>query len=189
MSGLHVAECHRGIAVSIAGGRERVASAAQNDYIVTLRDDESDPEGQANGLVKAHGGSLKHVYRSALKGFAVGNLPDAAVEALQRNPRVASIERDGIVTVNGTETPAPSWGIDRIDAAIGLDNSYTYPNNGTGVTAYIIDTGINSGSSEFTGRVLTGAAISMAAHRTTATVTGRTSPARWAARSTAWRRM
>ena len=32
--------------------------AVQNDYIVTFRDDESDPEGQANGLVKAHGGSL-----------------------------------------------------------------------------------------------------------------------------------
>ncbi len=51
------------------------------------------------------------------RGFAVANLPDAAVAALQRNPRVARIERDGIMTVNGTQTPAPSWGLDRIDAA------------------------------------------------------------------------
>ena len=129
---------------------------APNDYIITFRDDESDPEGQANGLVKAHGGSLRHVYRNVLKGFAVSNLPDAAVEALQRNPRVARIERDGIVTVDGTQTPAPSWGLDRIDARGGIDGSYTYPNDGTGVTAYIIDTGINSGSSDFTGRIGTG---------------------------------
>src|SRR5262249_50542960 len=66
-------------------------NAAQNDYIVTFRDDEADPEGQANGLVKTHGGSLRHVYRYALKGFAVANLSDAAVAALQRNPHVARI--------------------------------------------------------------------------------------------------
>jgi len=132
-------------------------NAAQNDYIVTFRDDEADPEGQANGLVKTHGGSLRHVYRYALKGFAVANLSDGAVAALQRNPRVARIERDGIVTVDGTQTPAPSWGLDRIDSRTGTDASYNYPNDGTGVTAYIIDTGINSSSADFTGRLGTGA--------------------------------
>jgi len=132
-------------------------NAAQNDYIVTFRDDEADPEGQANGLVKTHGGSLRHVYRYALKGFAVANLSDGAVAALQRNPHVARIERDGIVTVDGTQTPAPSWGLDRIDSRTGTDGSYNYPNDGTGVTAYIIDTGINSSSADFTGRLGTGA--------------------------------
>jgi len=131
-------------------------NAVQNDYIVTFRADESDPAGQANALVKAHGGSLRHVYRFALKGFAVANLPDGAVAALQRNPRVARVERDGIVTVNGTETPAPSWGLDRIDSRTGTDGSYNYPNAGAGVTAYIIDTGINSSSTDFTGRLGTG---------------------------------
>lgn len=131
-------------------------NAAPNDYIITFRDDESDPEGQANGLVKAHGGSLKHVYRYALKGFAVANLPDAAVEALQRNPRIARIERDGIVTADGTQDPAPSWGLDRIDQASGADGVYNYPNDGSGVTVYIIDTGIYSSHSDFTGRIGTG---------------------------------
>jgi len=141
----------------VPDGVNAARNAVQNDYIVTFRNDEADPEGQANGLVKAHGGSLKHVYRYALKGFAVTNLPDVAVAALQRNPHVARIERDGIVTVNGTQTPAPSWGLDRIDSRTGTDGSYNYPNDGTGVTAYIIDTGINSGSSDFTGRLGTGA--------------------------------
>jgi len=132
-------------------------AAVQNDYIVTFRDDESDPEGQANGLVKAHGGSLRHVYRHALKGFAVANLSDAAVAALQRNPHVARVERDGIVTIDGTETPTPSWGLDRIDQHnLPLDNSYTYPSDGSGVTAYIIDTGIRFDHTEFGGRATTG---------------------------------
>ena len=132
---------------------------APNDYIVVFRSDESDPDGQANALVKAHGGSLTHVYRTALKGFAVSGLPDAGVEALQRNPRIARIERDGIMTADGSgvEAPAPSWGLDRIDAAaLPLNNSYAYPNDGTGVTAYIIDTGIYASHSDFTGRILTG---------------------------------
>src|SRR5690349_9720491 len=132
-------------------------SGIQNDYIVVLRADESDPDGSANALVKAHGGSLKHVYRTALKGFAVAGLPDAAVEALQRNPKVARVERDGIVSIDvgggGTQSPTLSWGLDRIDATKGLDNSYTYPNDGSGVTAYIIDTGIYSGSSDFGTRI------------------------------------
>ena len=132
-------------------------AAVQNDYIVTLRDDEADPEGQANGLVKAHGGSLKHVYRYALKGFAVANLPDAAVAALQRNPHVARVERDGIMTIDDTEAPTPSWGLDRIDQHnLPLNNSYTYPNDGSGVTAYIIDTGIRFDHTDFGGRATTG---------------------------------
>ena len=57
-------------------GVNAARNAVQNDYIVTFRDDEADPEGQANSLVKTHGGSLTRVYRYALKGFAVANLPD-----------------------------------------------------------------------------------------------------------------
>ena len=143
---------------TVMPGRVNAAhSAVQNDYIVTFRADVSDPERQANALVKAHGGSVQHVYRYALKGFAVKNLPAAAVAALQQNPHVARVERDGIVSVNGTQTPAPSWGLDRIDSRTGTDGSYTYPNSGAGVTAYIIDTGINSSSTDFTGRLGTGA--------------------------------
>jgi subtilisin family serine protease len=133
-------------------------TAIQNDYIVVFRADESDPDGTANALVRAHGGSLTHIYRTALKGFAVAGLPDAAVEALQRNSKVVRVERDAIVTADdaGVEAPTPSWGLDRIDATTGLNQSYTYPNDGTGVTAYIIDTGINATSADFTGRIGTG---------------------------------
>jgi subtilisin family serine protease len=146
---------------SIAGVPARAnpaASALQNDYIVTFRDDESDPAGQATALTNAYGGSVKYVYTAAIKGFAVANLPDAAVEALQRNPRIVNIERDGIMTADasGTQSPA-TWGIDRIDQTdLPLNNTYGYDTDGAGVTAYIIDTGIRTTHTEFGGRAVGG---------------------------------
>jgi len=144
----------RPIVVPAPGVNAAQAAALENDYIVTFRDDERDPEGQARALVAAHGGSLTFVYRAALKGFAVANLPDAAVEALARNPRVAAIERDGIVTIDGSGTQtSATWGIDRIDQRdLPLNQTYAYDADGTGVTAYIIDTGIRTSHNEFGGR-------------------------------------
>jgi subtilisin family serine protease len=157
---LAVAACHdatspRDVA-TLPASVNAARAGASNDYIVTLHADETDPHGRARGLIATHGGSLKHVYRAALKGFAVAGLPDAAVEALRRNPHVAAIELDGVVSISGTQSPTPSWGLDRIDARTGLNNSYTYTNDGAGVTAYILDTGINPSHTDFAGRILQG---------------------------------
>lgn len=55
------------------------------------------------------------------------------------------------------QTPVPSWGLDRLDAlANPLDNSYKYFSEGTGSTVYVIDTGVYSGHSDFSGRVVAG---------------------------------
>ena len=90
------------------------------------------------------GGSVSHVYRTALRGFAA-ELPDRAIAALRANPAVLSIEADTRVTVDATQRPAP-WGLDRIDQRTRpLSGSYTYPRAGAGVTAYVIDTGIDPG--------------------------------------------
>ena len=131
-------------------------AGAAGEYIVVFRADETDPDGASEALVRTHGGVRRYVYRNTIKGFAVADLPEAAVEALQRNPRVAYVERDGIMTADATQTNPPSWGLDRIDAADGLDQSYTYPNSGAGVRAYILDTGINPTHNDFAGRVGTG---------------------------------
>jgi subtilisin family serine protease len=129
--------------------------ALAGDYIVTFRADESDPDGQARALVAAHGGAVTHVYRAALKGFAVSGLPDAAVQALSRHPRVAAIEPDGIISIveSGTQTGA-TWGLDRIDQRTRpLNGTYGWDGDGTGVTVYILDTGIRASHNEFGGRV------------------------------------
>src|SRR2546427_12058442 len=51
-------------------------------YIVVFKDAVADPDGLAQTLVSLYGGSLKHTYKSAIKGFAA-ILSDAAVAALQ----------------------------------------------------------------------------------------------------------
>jgi subtilisin family serine protease len=90
----------------------------------------------------ANGGSVSHVYADAIRGFA-GEFTPQAIAALQRNPRVTLVEADGIATAVGIQTNAV-WGLDRIDerAYDPVDPSYTYGSTGSGVTAYIIDTGV-----------------------------------------------
>jgi len=98
---------------------------------------------------------LHYRYTEVLNGFAA-ELPERAVQALLRNPHVAYVEVDQVVTIDATQSPA-TWGIDRIDQrALPLSNSYTYTNTGAGVTAYIIDTGILISHTEFGGRASIG---------------------------------
>ncbi len=75
-------------------------------------------------------------------------------------------EPEMIAHAIGTQTTGPSgflapnavipWGIDRIDARTGRDNSFTYTTDGTGVKAYIVDSGVNATHPEFSARVLPG---------------------------------
>jgi Subtilisin-like serine proteases len=62
-----------------------------------------------------------------------------------------------VVTLQATQSPTPSWGLDRIDQkALPLNNSYTYPNTGAGVHVYGIDTGILYSHTDFGGRASKG---------------------------------
>lgn len=96
------------------------------------------------------------VYQHAVLGFAA-NLNQGQLNALQHNPNVAYIEEDMVVTVSATQSGA-TWGLDRIDQRNRpLNGTYTYTATGSGVKAYIIDTGILGGHNEFrTNRVIAG---------------------------------
>jgi len=110
-----------------------------DDWIVVFKEGTQDPPGLARRLVAANGGSIRFTYSHAIKGFA-GNLPPQAIEAIEKNPNVAFVERDGIV-----HTTIGSWGIDRIDERdLRLDGYFdTGGRDGSGVDVYIIDTGID----------------------------------------------
>jgi subtilisin family serine protease len=129
------------------------AQAAQSErWIVVFRPGITDPDGEASRLVRGHGGTLHFTYRHALRGFAA-RLPAPAVEALRRNPVVAYIEPDAEVQLFDTQNNPPAWGVDRIDQRdLPLTASYTYANNGSGVNAYILDTGVRLTHSDFGGR-------------------------------------
>lgn len=133
-------------------------SAIRGQYIVVLKPDATTRLDELIAAAEQAGAGetrLLHRYEAALNGFAAV-LPDRAVEALRLHPAVDYIEVDQTVQIDATQSPA-TWGIDRIDQRnLPLSNSYTYNNTGSGVTAYIIDTGIRFSHNEFGGRAVSG---------------------------------
>jgi subtilisin family serine protease len=141
---------------------ELAAAAGQSEaeyipgqYIVVFKRDVADVPGLAKRLAALNGGAVRVTYGRALKGFA-GRLPAAAAVALARHPSVAYVEQDQVVRATTTQNGA-TWGLDRIDqTSRSLSGTFSYTNTGAGVTAYIIDTGILFGHSEFGGRAASG---------------------------------
>lgn len=95
------------------------------------------------------GGRSERVYERAIHGFSA-SLSDQGVRTLLKDPRVRYIEQDAVISLNQTIQSPATWGLDRIDQkSRPLTNSYAYQNNGSGVHAYIIDTGLLATHTEF----------------------------------------
>ncbi|HUP61905.1 MAG TPA: S8 family serine peptidase [Thermoanaerobaculia bacterium] len=126
-----------------------------DSYIVVFEDRVDDVDTLADDLVRQHRGRKNYVYRNTIKGFAA-NMSEQAAAALSKHPKVAYVEQDQVVTADATQSSA-TWGIDRIDQRdLPLSGTYTYNYTGSGVKAYIIDTGIRRTHSEFGGRAIHG---------------------------------
>ena len=137
------------------GQIDQVADAIPGSYIVTLKTPAAEVPQTARRLAARAGGRVGFVYTSALKGFSIKASRDAVL-ALTRNPLVASVAEDARYRVVGTQTGGP-YGLDRIDQRnLPLDNTFNYANDGAGVNAYILDTGIRPTHTQFEGRASIG---------------------------------
>jgi subtilisin family serine protease len=130
-------------------------AADEQSYIVVLKDNISDSRSMAKKHAVSHNAKVSYVYKSALKGYAA-KMTSAQAKKLAKDPNVAFVEIDGVMTINTTQTGA-TWGLDRIDQRSRVLNStFNYVASGAGVTAYIIDTGVRETHSDFGGRVAGG---------------------------------
>ncbi|MGW3648179.1 S8 family peptidase [Streptomyces sp. NPDC000878] len=128
--------------------------AIKDSYIVTLKDSAGFRAASSKGkaLATKYGAEVEQTYTAALNGYAT-EMTEAEAKRLAADPAVASVAQNKTVHINDTQS-GPTWGLDRIDQAdLPLDSAYTYPSSaGSGVTAYIIDTGVRITHTDFGGR-------------------------------------
>jgi subtilisin family serine protease len=134
----------RPVAVSSEdGGRYLVRYSAGTDIAAVAR-----------GL-RSQGVAVRRTFSHAVRAAVVEATP-AQAGALARSGRALSVEVDRRVQASGTQSDAP-WGLDRIDQrALPLTTTFTAAGDGAGVEAYIVDTGVLAGHSDFSGRVAAG---------------------------------
>ncbi|GAA1795684.1 S8 family peptidase [Luedemannella flava] len=132
-----------------------------NNYIAVFRDravSRQRVRAVVRALVQRHRGLVAaRIYQNALRGFQFRASPELA-RRLNADHRIQFVQQDYVVTemgyvVTGQQNRPPAWGLDRIDQrALPLNSRYVFPNNGSGVNAYVIDSGIRASHREFGGR-------------------------------------
>ncbi len=142
----------------------RATQHVPNSYIVQFA---SGHRGDAEKAMVNVGGAIGERF-TMIDAVAV-TLTDAQAQALTRKPFVqvveenaeidtASTSESGLnVRLRSTLNPATLWGLDRTDqltlSNLRVDNSYTWCANGTGVRAYVVDTGVRPTYGDISGRV------------------------------------
>lgn len=141
---------------TLHGQSSYAAAPDREDYIIKFSDN-VDLDQEISNLERSKI-TASRVFRNVYKG-GVFSMTSAQASALARNPRIEILEKDQVVTIaivreQNLELP---WGLDRIDAGNvtpKLNGKYSYEDtsSGSGVTAYVIDTGIYIEHSQFEGR-------------------------------------
>ncbi|RPD84402.1 S8 family peptidase [Luteimonas sp. 100069] len=169
-------------APAFAAELRKVENAIPGKYIVVFNSgdirEQVDADRQAGRLDKALAGSadaaiaaevekrvvdiaarydlpVSQLYTHALHGMVV-DADERKLARLLNDPRVEFVEEDGYIELSATQTGA-TWGLDRVDQRdLPLNGSYIYTPLAANVRAYIIDSGIRAGHTQFGSRLLSG---------------------------------
>lgn len=159
------------VAAAPMSAKSAAFSAMTTDSsVIVATEPPDDPQvvATATQLTATYGGTFSTTWGVALKGFLL-NSSEAQAMAMSQDSQVAFIVQDGAIAVGTPDTdpirmtpdpnadlnpqPNASWGLDRIDQRnLPLNDLYAYHNDGLGVNAYVIDTGILTTHYEFSGR-------------------------------------
>ncbi|XP_071826996.1 aqualysin-1-like [Apostichopus japonicus] len=152
------------IAASIVDGRiapmhkARAEDKIDGSYFVVFQDGVDVQQGIADirSYLEARfipTGVVKRQFNLVFKGFT-GTFSDITIQTIRRLPFIKFVEEDQIMRVMSVD----SWGLDRIDdrELASMDGEYSPHYNGTGVTVYVIDTGVLTTHVDFEGRALHG---------------------------------
>ena len=135
--------------VAVAAARGPVVPGS---YVVVLR-----PGADAAAVARTAGTTPRRVYGSVVSGFAAQLTPEQ-LDRVRRSPAVQAVEPDQVVRADATQTIAPGsglYGLDRTDQrALPLSGGYSSTSTGTGVRAYVVDTGIATAHPDFGGRAV-----------------------------------
>ncbi|WDZ90039.1 S8 family peptidase [Nocardiopsis sp. HUAS JQ3] len=122
-----------------------VGSSATGDYFVVLEDTLSAASVTPSSL-GISSDQVNHTYDEVVNGYSA-SLSAQEVRELRGQSGVAYVEEVGVAHTTVT------WGQDRIDQEdLPLDGSYGTTGDGAGVSAYIIDSGIDASHPDFGGR-------------------------------------
>lgn len=157
--------------INLVTGNSGDADIIKDQYIILLSKKPGNRDRRAvevlASLVKEvrsmPGARMKGTYKHALTGFTA-KLTPAQVKRFQKDSRILSITPDRIIELEDTEVTSavtvqeyPTWGLDRMDQREQkLDRAYSYTATGSGVNAYIMDSGIRYLHDEFEGRASLG---------------------------------
>lgn len=119
----------------------------------------------ANEHARAHHGKIGFIYETALKGYSIELPNEGLAIPLSKRPEVKWVEEEVTYHLDQDEVEPeglecnPPWGLDAIDGSVPVPvpsppdytttGLYLFNSTGVGVTAYIIDSGINRNHQDF----------------------------------------
>jgi subtilisin family serine protease len=135
---------------SVGINKQETSAAPEDEYIVVLK-----PSSNLLAFKPFSADEGKVLKKLDIINGMVVKTDVANAMKIQNNPSVAYVEKNKKMYALGTQSNPP-WGLDRIDSKAGLDGKYVYSKTGANVNVYVIDTGVRSTHTEFSGRVKSG---------------------------------